>query len=82
MKTNDVTSNVSDSFLKPPEETPLNVKDKNGGILPTIGHVISPKGEAGVPEVDEEVLVPLVELPPPPGKQRVTLNMSFEIRSY
>jgi len=69
MKTNEDTSNVSDTFLKPPEEKSLNMNEKTGGILPTIGQVISPKGEVKDLEVDEEVLVPLVELPPPPGEQ-------------
>ncbi len=69
MKTNEDNSNDSDTFLKPPEEKSLNMNEKTGGILPTIGQVISPKGEVKDLEVDEEVLVPLVELPPPPGEQ-------------
>jgi hypothetical protein len=69
MKTNEDTSNVSDTFLNPPEEKSLKVNEKTSGILPTIGQVISPKGEVKDLEVDEEVLVPLVELPPPPGEQ-------------
>jgi hypothetical protein len=71
MKTNEESSENSDSVPKPLEVTVSNDKnyvDKNDGILPTIGHVINPQGEAKDLEVDDEVLVPLVELPPPPGK--------------
>jgi hypothetical protein len=69
MKTNEESSENSDLVLKPLEDAASNDKnyvDKNDGILPTIGHVISP--QAKDLEVDDEVLVPLVELPPPPGK--------------
>ena len=70
MKSQKETFDIFDSVHKLPDEA-SSKDNKNDGILPTIGQVITPQGEAKDLEVDDEVLVPLVEIPPPPGIRRL-----------